>query len=856
MNKHFLLTLFFAALSTFINAQNVGINTTGATPAATNLLEVLAPNTFLADGSVAIYAAHEGAVVAGSGIGYGIWVQKTGASTANVAGYFTATGATSNYAIIVPSGGGRVGIGTSTPADIFQINNTAATAFTVNSSGYLGVGTLSPVSILDLYESTDNKLQWWGDGLIHAGAGPDASPVPVYYFDMSRGTIAIPTTMTVTGAYPQDDFGQIKFEGFTSTAASPGQVAGADFGGTFTGLNSAFYPKGELHWGTRGEGENNPFGVDRKMILNENGTLALGVLSPSASALLDLTSTTKGILIPRMLAAAKTAIASPATGLLIYQTDGTAGFYYYTGSAWVPFLSSGSGWSITGNANTVDGTNFIGTTDDIPFNIRVFGQKAGRITSNATNGDVFFGYQAGNTNTSGSGIRNTAIGYTALSTNTTADDNTALGFSALKLSTGVGNTALGASALDANTTGEENVAIGKDALGTNQTGVWSTAVGTEALKNSTNGANVAIGWQSMKTATSAASNVALGFSSLSTLSINGQNTAIGHEAIQDGTGQNNTALGYRAGNNLTTGSYNILIGNEVDAPTSTASNQLTIGNLIFGTGLDGINTTLSSGSIGIGTNAPASKLQVAGAIRSGIPLGGLGGATATNGSLIFNNATNTNTTTISTGVATASYSMVLPTAQGSANQTLINDGSGNLSWSTTLSSNSAAFTQTATASLSNTTSETSILTTGSGSTTIPANTLTVGKTIRITVMGYAQYNGGTLTLKIKLGGTTIMTSNAIVNWSTGSNTSFQINALITCRTTGGTGTVIGQGLYFSRPAPGAGPSSESARGDFATTATSTIDTTTGLAVDVTATFSTASVSNNINTTNIIVELLN
>ena len=63
--------------------------------------------------------------------------------------------------------------------------------------------------------------------------------------------------------------------------------------------------------------------------------------SAAASAILDIKSTTKGMLAPRMTAAQKTAITSPATGLLIYQTDGTAGFYYYNGSAWTFINAAG-----------------------------------------------------------------------------------------------------------------------------------------------------------------------------------------------------------------------------------------------------------------------------------------------------------------------------------------------------------------------------------------------------------------------------------------------------------------------------------------------------------------------------------
>lgn len=68
--------------------------------------------------------------------------------------------------------------------------------------------------------------------------------------------------------------------------------------------------------------------------------VGVGTTTPNASAALDVQSTTQGILVPRMTAAQRTAIASPATGLLVYQTDGTAGFYFYNG-AWTS-LSGGS----------------------------------------------------------------------------------------------------------------------------------------------------------------------------------------------------------------------------------------------------------------------------------------------------------------------------------------------------------------------------------------------------------------------------------------------------------------------------------------------------------------------------------
>src|SRR5687767_11387166 len=74
--------------------------------------------------------------------------------------------------------------------------------------------------------------------------------------------------------------------------------------------------------------------------------VGVGTATPDASAQLDITSTTKGLLIPRMTAAERTTIATPATGLMVYQIDATPGFYYYNGSTWAQ-IGAGGG-SVTG----------------------------------------------------------------------------------------------------------------------------------------------------------------------------------------------------------------------------------------------------------------------------------------------------------------------------------------------------------------------------------------------------------------------------------------------------------------------------------------------------------------------------
>jgi len=68
--------------------------------------------------------------------------------------------------------------------------------------------------------------------------------------------------------------------------------------------------------------------------------------TPDASAALDITSTTAGILIPRMTQSQRDAVSSPATGLMVYQTDGTVGFYYYNGSSWAEVAATSKTYSV------------------------------------------------------------------------------------------------------------------------------------------------------------------------------------------------------------------------------------------------------------------------------------------------------------------------------------------------------------------------------------------------------------------------------------------------------------------------------------------------------------------------------
>jgi hypothetical protein len=141
------------------------------------------------------------------------------------------------------------------------------------------------------------------------------------------------------------------------------------------------------------------------------------------------------------------------------------------------------------------------------------------------------------------------------------------------------NTAIGYSALFSDTIGNENAATGYGALGDNITGSQNTANGAYALHDNTFGSrNTAIGNRALVFNTTGVTNTATGFAAL----------------YNNTTGQNNIALGYGAGINLTTGNNNIDIGN---AGVADESNTIRIGGQTTQTStfIAGISGTAVSG---------------------------------------------------------------------------------------------------------------------------------------------------------------------------------------------------------------------------------------------------------------------
>jgi hypothetical protein len=97
------------------------------------------------------------------------------------------------------------------------------------------------------------------------------------------------------------------------------------------------------------------FAFSTKMAIGQQN-MGIGTNIPDPSSLLEVQSTTQGILVPRMTEAQKNAIVSPATGLLIYQTNNQSGFWYFDGTVWVLSVGPSGPTGPTGTAGLIGPT--------------------------------------------------------------------------------------------------------------------------------------------------------------------------------------------------------------------------------------------------------------------------------------------------------------------------------------------------------------------------------------------------------------------------------------------------------------------------------------------------------------------
>jgi hypothetical protein len=286
--------------------------------------------------------------------------------------------------------------------------------------------------------------------------------------------------------------------------------------------------------------------------------------SLGTSTLLGLASST-GLIVSN-LNAASCDVKSDLQGHLSCGTDatgagGAADPFIWTSNfgslnaATTSILWAQSGLNASSTANLVD-TNiygklgFISSSSDILA--RFNGQTFLQASTTANSGITTLGYQAGN----------------ALAATTSFAGNTVFGFQALLLAT---------------------------------SSFQNTAVGYQALKSANDYANQG--------------NTAVGYAALSNATIAGYNTAVGVSAgLAITSGGSNVLLGAGAGNGLTIGNNNIAIGNNVGLPSNTASQQLNIGGILYGSGVyNGALTTgapVTNGNLGVGSTSPFAEFSI------------------------------------------------------------------------------------------------------------------------------------------------------------------------------------------------------------------------------------------------------
>ena len=418
-------------------------------------------------------------------------------------------------------------------------------------------------------------------------------------------------------------------QSFSANTTGSGNVAiGYQSGALETGSNKLYIANTNADASNAliyGEFDNKIVRVNGKVGVNATPTATLNVAAVNATG---ATTNVDGILIPRVDRQRAQGMSGTPTGTLVYVNSiatgtaaGTAvnvtaiGFYFYDGSVWQK-LAIGTltqDWTIVGNTNIVDGTNFIGTgaSTDVDVAFKRNNAAAGKIgttstsfgvgalTAGAATNSTAFGNNALSVSTGSNNVAigqnalqnsattaqwNTAVGTSALKgiNNAAAQDNVAIGFEAMGLGTGnISNTtAVGSKAMQ-NSTGGNNTAVGNFALAGAagiQTGTENVAIGKSSLlQNVSGGSNTAVGSESLAFNGTTSNNVGVGFRALR--SGGGNSVAVGVNALISNTGANNTALGYQALGSITTGTGNVAIGNLAgSSETPTSSDKLYIEN--------------------------------------------------------------------------------------------------------------------------------------------------------------------------------------------------------------------------------------------------------------------------------------
>ena len=278
---------------------------------------------------------------------------------------------------------------------------------------------------------------------------------------------------------------------------------------------------------------------------------------PNENAILDISSSEKGILVPRMTSAERLIFASTLTlaetGMMVFDSE-ERHFYFWNGTSFTGInissriIDTDLDTEIRVEENPDDDIIRFYTSGEERWNI-----NGPRLEPISSQGSILIGKDAGFNNTFTKGT-NIAVGLRALYTTEDQINNIAFGDSSL-FSNGLG--------ASGDTEGNNNIGIGKSTLRDNTLGYE----------------NIALGSFSMRSNVSGSENTALGFKSLTGNTDGVGNTALGHRALlQNRKGQHNVGIGVNVLRNNISGNCNVVLGwNALDS-ASAVSNSIVIGS--------------------------------------------------------------------------------------------------------------------------------------------------------------------------------------------------------------------------------------------------------------------------------------
>ncbi len=626
-----LLIFVFASFTLPLLSQNIGINTTGATPNASAILDIDAsPGNNLGLLIPRVTAAQKAAMNPLPTAAQGLVIYQTNGvegfyyntSTTTVPTWVYLSPSTSGWSV-TGNGGTNAGtnfLGTTDAVDL-AIKTNNADAIRILTNGNVGIGNIAPQNLLTIGPNPTAAVN--GNELLQLAKTGDA--YMVVRDGTGTGILGSFSGLPFVGSQSNTDFAirtnntskvWVQSGGNVGIGIStPGQklsVYGNTSYGQIQTISTAVGAESDIGFndGTSNTwlvGQNigvnsgtNKFSVFSQtaginfMTIQTNGNVGIGTTSPTqklhisgGSVLTDRAFAASTVSIAANTAAFNTGAnattqvritdnaSATANGALSYGATAIEGQYLW--------ITNADAQSVTFSGNAIPSGNTIGFVyvNGAWLDISAY-------DANGTNWNIL-----GNTGTIDTTnfigtkdahvlrfkVNNQKAGYIDHSTFIA---NTSFGYQTLNgITGGANNTALGFQALLTNTTGSNNTGVGFQSLWVNGTGSNNTAIGYKTLRLNTGSDNIAVGYQTLYQNTGN-QNTGIGSGALGNNFGGSYNVAVGYYALNGfnttSNATNNVALGTQAGYYNNSGTNNVFIGNKSGYFNSSGHSNLFFGN--------------------------------------------------------------------------------------------------------------------------------------------------------------------------------------------------------------------------------------------------------------------------------------